>query len=87
MDAGKKVDCKKKESGKMLPFWGSVARLSLPDQNTSDDIRKGLGVYGMDEKIQDYRNNLRCHLDRMKVGRLQKKSFKYIPREENHRKI
>jgi hypothetical protein len=64
---------------RMIFFGGSVATISLSDQNTSDYIRKGLGVYSMNEEFKYYRTNCHDDVNRMKEDRIQKKSFKYIP--------
>jgi hypothetical protein len=40
-------------------FLRSVEGVTLREQKRSDDIKKDLGVYSMNEKLQDYRNNFR----------------------------
>jgi hypothetical protein len=34
-----------------------MAEITLSDQNRSDDIRKGLKVYNMNDNLRDYRTN------------------------------
>jgi hypothetical protein len=49
------------------------------DQIKNKDIRKELGIFPLNEKIIEYRNKWKAHLQRMEHAHIPLQAYKYQP--------
>ena len=63
-----------------MKFLRSVANYTLWDKKRSEDIRKELNVFRLVDKIKEYQQNWRDHLERLPEHRIPKVILDYKPR-------
>lgn len=62
-----------------MRFLRSVAGCTLLDKRKSEDIRNELNIFKLMDKIEQYRNNWKEHVQSMKPGRIPKIILDYNP--------
>lgn len=63
-----------------MRFLRGVKGCTKRDHLRNEDIRGELGIYNINEKIEEYRENWRSHLNRMGNGRMPASVHNYQPR-------
>ena len=63
-----------------MKFLRNAAGYTLMDKRRSEDIRQELNIFKLIDKIAQYRNNWRDHVDRMTEDRIPKIIMNYKPK-------
>ncbi|MFP3036221.1 MAG: hypothetical protein ACEY3A_04505, partial [Wolbachia sp.] len=63
-----------------MRFLRSVKGCILLDKISNGTIREDLGIFASDDKITNYRNEWRQHVERMPAKRIPKQVFYYRPK-------
>jgi hypothetical protein len=62
-----------------IKYLRTVKECARLDQIRNEDIRNELGISPLSEKIAEYRNKRKAHLQRMEYTRIPIQAYKYQP--------